>query len=131
MLIMKKILSVVGIIGGTFFLLVAAICVEEWFSNPAYAADMEISGLIMCIVLGIFGVILIVLGIQTLRLQKLYREYKEIAEASQDGFIPDMAAILNQPEVKYVEILKNCVKRNILTMLMWITRQSYLFERIR
>ena len=46
MLIMKKILSVVGIIGGTFFLLVAAICVEEWFSNPAYAADMEISGLI-------------------------------------------------------------------------------------
>jgi len=131
MLIMKKILSVVGIIGGTFFLLVAAICVEEWFSNPAYAADMEISGLIMCIVLGIFGVILIVLGIQTLRLQKLYREYKEIAETSNDGFIPDMAAILNQPEVKYVEILKNCVKRNILTMLMWITRQSYLFERIR
>ena len=53
MLIMKKILSVVGIIGGTIFLLVAAICVEEWFSNPAYAADMEISGLIMCIVLGI------------------------------------------------------------------------------
>lgn len=131
MLIMKKILSVVGIIGGTFFLLVAAICVEEWFSDPAYAADMEISGLIMCIVLGIFGVILIVLGIQTLRLQKLYREYKEIAEASQDGFIPDMAAILSQPEVKYVEILKNCVKRNILTRLMWITRQSYLFERIR
>ena len=131
MLIMKKILSVVGIIGGTIFLLVAAICVEEWFSNPAYAADMEISGLIMCIVLGIFGVILIVLGIQTLRLQKLYREYKEIAETSNDGFIPDMAAILNQPEVKYVEILKNCVKRNILTMLMWITRQSYLFERIR
>ena len=38
MLIMKKILSVVGIIGGTFFLLVAAICVEEWFSDPAYAA---------------------------------------------------------------------------------------------
>ena len=74
MLIMKKILSVVGIIGGTIFLLVAAICVEEWFSNPAYAADMEISGLIMCIVLGIFGVILIVLGIQTLRLQKLYRD---------------------------------------------------------
>lgn len=65
MLIMKKILSVVGITGGTFFLLVAAICVEEWFSDPAYAADMEISGLIMCIVLGIFGVILIVLGIQT------------------------------------------------------------------
>ena len=57
MLIMKKILSVVGITGGTFFLLVAAICVEEWFSDPAYAADMEISGLIMCIVLGIFGVI--------------------------------------------------------------------------
>lgn len=55
MLIMKKILSVVGIIGGTFFLLVAAICVEEWFSDPAYAADMEISGLIMCIVLGILG----------------------------------------------------------------------------
>lgn len=55
MLIMKKILSVVGITGGTFFLLVAAICVEEWFSDPAYAADMEISGLIMCIVLGIFG----------------------------------------------------------------------------
>ncbi len=95
MLIMKKILSVVGITGGTFFLLVAAICVEEWFSDPAYAADMEISGLIMCIVLGIFGVILIVLGIQTLRLQKLDREYKEIAEASNDGFIPDMAAILN------------------------------------
>lgn len=42
MLIMKKILSVVGIIGGTFFLLVAAICVEAWFSDPAYAADMEI-----------------------------------------------------------------------------------------
>ena len=79
MLIMKKILSVVWIIVGTFFLLVAAICVEEWFSDPAYAADMEISGLIMCIVSGIFGVILIVLGIQTLRLQKLYREYKEIA----------------------------------------------------
>lgn len=38
MLIMKKILSVVGITGGTFFLLVAAICVEEWFSDPAYAA---------------------------------------------------------------------------------------------
>ena len=36
MLIMKKILSVVGITGGTFFLLVAAICVEEWFSDPAY-----------------------------------------------------------------------------------------------
>ena len=84
MLIMKKILSVVGITGGTFFLLVAAICVEAWFSDPAYAADMEISGLIMCIVSGIFGVILIVLGIQTLRLQKLYREYKEIAEASND-----------------------------------------------
>ena len=33
MLIMKKILSVVGIIGGTFFLLVAAICVEAWFSD--------------------------------------------------------------------------------------------------
>mgnify|MGYP000462046897 CR=1 FL=1 len=82
MLIMKKILSVVWIIVGTFFLLVAAICVEAWFSDPAYAADMEISGLIMCVVLGIFGVILIVLGIQTLRLQKLYREYKEIAEAS-------------------------------------------------
>ena len=81
MVIMKKILSVVWIIVGTFFLLVAAICVEAWFSDPAYAADMEISGLIMCIVLGIFGVILIVLGIQTLRLQKLYREYKEIAEA--------------------------------------------------
>ena len=47
MLIMKKILSVVGIIGGTFFLLVAAICVEAWFSDSAYAADMEISGLIM------------------------------------------------------------------------------------
>ena len=55
MLIMKKILSVVWIIVGTFFLLVAAICVEAWFSDPAYAADMEISGLIMCIVLGIFG----------------------------------------------------------------------------
>ena len=131
MLIMKKILSVVGITGGTFFLLVAAICVEEWFSDPAYAADMEISGLIMCIVSGIFGVILIVLGIQTLRLQKLYREYKEIAEASNDGFIPDMAAILASRRIKYVEILKNCVKRNILTMLMWITRQSYLFARIR
>ena len=64
MLIMKKILSVVGIIGGTFFLLVAAICVEAWFSDPAYAADMEISGLIMCVVLGIFGVILIVFGMQ-------------------------------------------------------------------
>ena len=121
-----------GIIGGTFFLLVAAICVEEWFSDPAYAADMEISGLIMCIVLGIFGVILIVLGIQTLRLQKLYREYKEIAEASQDGFIPGYwQRFLASRRIKYVEILKNCVKRNILTMLMWITRQSYLFERIR
>ena len=105
MLIMKKILSVVGIIGGTFFLLVAAICVEEWFSNPAYAADMEISGLIMCIVLGIFGVILIVLGIQTLRLQKLYREYKEIAEASNDGFIPDMAAWIVFPFTISVAIL--------------------------
>ena len=41
MLIMKKILSVVGIIGGTFFLLVAAICVEEWFSDPAYARDPD------------------------------------------------------------------------------------------
>ena len=29
MLIMKKILSIVGIIGGTFFLLVAAICVDN------------------------------------------------------------------------------------------------------
>ena len=112
MLIMKKILSVVGITGGTFFLLVAAICVEEWFSDPAYAADMEISGLIMCIVLGIFGVTLSVLGIQTLRLQKLYREYKEIAEASQDGFIPDMAAILSQPEDKVRRNLeKLCKKR--------------------
>ena len=105
MLIMKKILSIVGIIGGTFFLLVAAICVEEWFSDPAYAADMEISGLIMC------GVILIVLGIQTLRLQKLYRECKEIAEASQDGFIPDMAAILSQPEDKVRRNLEKLCKK--------------------
>ena len=111
MLIMKKILSVVGIIGGTFFLLVAAICVEEWFSDPAYAADMEISGLIMCVVLGIFGVILIVFGIQTLRLQKFYREYKEIAEASNDGFIPDMAAILNQPEDKVRRNLEKLCKK--------------------
>lgn len=131
MLIMKKILSVVGITGGTFFLLVAAICVEEWFSDPAYAADMEISGLIMCIVLGIFGVILIVLGIQTLRLQKLYREYKEIAEASNMDLSRIWQRFLTSRRIKYVEILKNCVKRNILTMLMWITRQSYLFERIR
>ena len=80
MLIMKKILSVVGIIGGTFFLLVAAICVEAWFSDPAYAADMEISGLIMCVVLGIFGVILIVFGIQTLRLQKFYILDKTFAD---------------------------------------------------
>ena len=67
----------------------------------------------MCIVLGIFGVILIVLGIQTLRLQKLYREYKEIAEASNDGFIPDMAAILNQPEDKVRRNLEKLCKKEI------------------
>ena len=55
----------------------------------------------MCIVLGIFG------GDpdcardpDTPSAKRLYREYKEIAEASNDGFIPDMAAILNQPEDK-------------------------------
>ena len=128
MLIMKKILSVVGIIGGTFFLLVAAICVEEWFSNPAYAADMEISGLIMCIVLGIFGVILIVLGIQTLRLQKLYREYKEIAETSNDGFIPDMAAILNQPEDKVRRNLEKLCKKKYFNDA-YVDNKAKLFVR--
>lgn len=128
MLIMKKILSVVGITGGTFFLLVAAICVEEWFSDPAYAADMEISGLIMCIVLGIFGVILIVLGIQTLRLQKLYREYKEIAEASQDGFIPDMAAILSQPEDKVRRNLEKLCKKKYFNDA-YVDNKAKLFVR--
>ena len=128
MLIMKKILSVVGIIGGTFFLLVAGICVEEWFSNPAYAADMEISGLIMCIVLGIFGVILIVLGIQTLRLQKLYREYKEIAETSNDGFIPDMAAILNQPEDKVRRNLEKLCKKKYFNDA-YVDNKAKLFVR--
>ncbi len=128
MLIMKKILSVVGITGGTFFLLVAAICVEEWFSDPAYAADMEISGLIMCIVLGIFGVILIVLGIQTLRLQKLYREYKEIAEASNDGFIPDMAAILNQPEDKVRRNLEKLCKKKYFNDA-YVDNKAKLFVR--
>lgn len=128
MLIMKKILSVVGIIGGTIFLLVAAICVEEWFSNPAYAADMEISGLIMCIVLGIFGVILIVLGIQTLRLQKLYREYKEIAETSNDGFIPDMAAILNQPEDKVRRNLEKLCKKKYFNDA-YVDNKAKLFVR--
>ena len=122
MLIMKKILSVVGITGGTFFLLVAAICVEEWFSDPAYAADMEISGLIMCIVLGIFGVILIVLGIQTLRLQKLYREYKEIAEAS------NMAAILNQPEDKVRRNLEKLCKKKYFNDA-YVDNKAKLFVR--
>ena len=128
MLIMKKILSIVGIIGGTFFLLVAAICVEEWFSDPAYATDMEISGLIMCIVLGLFGVILIVLGIQTLRLQKLYREYKEIAEASQDGFIPDMAAILSQPEDKVRRNLEKLCKKKYFNDA-YVDNKAKLFVR--
>ena len=112
MSIVKKILSIVGIVGGAFFLLVAAICVEEWFVDPAYAADMEISGLIMCIVLGIFGAILILLGIQTLRLQKIYREYKDVVEGSTDGFIPEMAAVLGQPEDKVRRNLgKLCKKK--------------------
>ena len=37
MLIMKKILSVVGITEEHFFFWLQVICVEEWFSDPAYA----------------------------------------------------------------------------------------------
>ncbi len=85
----------------------------------------------MCVVLGIFGVILIVFGIQTLRLQKFYREYKEIAEASNDGFIPDMAAILNQPEDKVRRNLEKLCKKKYFNDAYVETRQSYLFERIR
>ena len=131
MLIMKKILSVVGIIGGTFFLLVAAICVEEWFSDPAYAADMEISGLIMCIVLGIFGVILIVLGSRHSVCKSCIENIKRLQKLRRMDLSRIWQRFLASRRIKYVEILKNCVKRNILTRLMWITRQSYLFERIR
>ena len=43
--------------------------------------------------------------------KKLYREYKEIAETSNDGFIPDMAAILNQPEDKVRRNLEKLCKK--------------------
>lgn len=128
MSIVKKILSIVGIIGGAFLILVAAICIEEWFRDPAYAADMEISGLVMCIVLGIFGVILMLLGIQTLRLQKIYREYKEVAEGSKDGFIPEMAAVLGQPEDKVRRNLEKLCKKKYFEDA-YVDNKANLFVR--
>ncbi len=64
----------------------------------------------------------------TLRLQKLYREYKEIAETSNDGFIPDMAAILNQPEDKVRRNLENLCKKKYFNDA-YVDNKAKLFVR--
>lgn len=110
-ILVKKIVSVIEIIAGVFFLLVGMICVEEWFRDPAYAADMEISGLIMCLVVGALGLLLLVFGVRTIRLACLFQAYKDAVEDSKDGFIPEIAAVLGKDADKVRKNLDRMCKK--------------------
>lgn len=105
----SKMISLIQLLSGAALLFLFGICTIVYFTDPEYAADLGIGGLILMLIFDAAGICLIVFSRKRSKLIQQFKNYVAVVSSSPNGHIPDIAASLETSE--------DVVKKNLELMI--------------